>query len=40
MSYCPEQRLSLCGTLNYDQAEQNKFIAEVLKVVFPDKRLS
>ncbi len=39
MSYCPEQRMSLCGTLNYDQAAQNDFIAEVLKVVFPDKRL-
>jgi D-alanyl-D-alanine carboxypeptidase len=36
MSYCPEQRLSLCGTLNYDQAAHNDFIAEVLKVVFPD----
>ncbi|MGL4564355.1 MAG: serine hydrolase domain-containing protein, partial [Halioglobus sp.] len=36
MCYCPEQRLSLCGTLNYDQAAQNDFIAEVLKVVFPD----
>lgn len=37
MSYCPEQRLSLCGTLNYDQAAHNDFIAEVLKAVFPDE---
>jgi len=34
MSYCPEQRLSLCGTLNYDQARHNDFIAEVLRVIF------
>lgn len=38
MSYCPEQRLSLCGTLNYDQAAHNDFIAEVLEVVFPGNR--
>ncbi len=35
MSYCPEQRLSLCGTLNYDQAAHNEFIRRVLEVVFP-----
>lgn len=35
MSYCPEQRLSLCGTLNYDQATHNDFIARVLALVFP-----
>ena len=40
MSYCPEQRLSLCGTLNYDQAAHNDFIAEVLKVVFPEGSLA
>jgi D-alanyl-D-alanine carboxypeptidase len=36
MSYCPEQRLSICGTLNYDQAAHNEFIGEVLKLVYPD----
>ena len=40
MYYCPEQRMSLCGTLNYDQAAHNEFIRQVLEVVFPDKRLS
>lgn len=35
MSYCPEQRLSLCGTLNYDQAAHNDFIARVLALVLP-----
>ena len=35
MCYCPEQRLSLCGTLNYDQAAHNEFIRQVLEVIFP-----
>lgn len=38
MSYCPEQRLALCGTLNHDRAAHNEFIAEVLDVVFPGQR--
>ncbi len=35
MYYCPEERLSLCGTLNYDQAPHNDFIGHVLEVLFP-----
>ncbi|MCP5165469.1 MAG: beta-lactamase family protein [Pseudomonadales bacterium] len=38
MYYCPEQRLSLCGTLNYDQAAHNEFIGEVLSTVLPPDR--
>lgn len=34
MSWCPEQRLALCGTLNHDQAQHNAFIEQVLEVVF------
>jgi len=34
MSWCPEQRLALCGTLNYDQAAHNVFIDQVLAEIF------
>lgn len=34
MYYCPEERLSLCGTLNYDGAPHNEFLGQVLEAVF------
>jgi D-alanyl-D-alanine carboxypeptidase len=34
MSWCPEQRLALCGTLNHDQAAHNVFIDQVLAEIF------
>jgi D-alanyl-D-alanine carboxypeptidase len=40
MSYCPEQRLSLCGTLNYDHAAHNDFIEKILRVLFDAEQRS
>jgi D-alanyl-D-alanine carboxypeptidase len=34
--YCPEERLSLCGTQNYFEYDHNAFILEMLERVFPD----
>jgi D-alanyl-D-alanine carboxypeptidase len=34
MSWCPEERLALCGTLNNDRAQPNLFIEKVLKAMF------
>ncbi|MEM1114706.1 MAG: serine hydrolase domain-containing protein, partial [Pseudomonadota bacterium] len=36
MYYCPEQRMTLAGTLNYDGAEHNEFITAILQILFPD----
>ncbi|MBT4522174.1 MAG: beta-lactamase family protein [Halieaceae bacterium] len=34
MYYCPEERLSLCGTLNYSEAPHNEFIEQVLQTLY------
>ena len=34
MYYCPEQRLSMTGTLNYDRADHNAFIERVLQAIY------
>ncbi|MFU8764045.1 MAG: serine hydrolase domain-containing protein [Haliea sp.] len=36
MYYCPEERLSLCGTLNYDQADHNGFIEQIIACLFAE----
>lgn len=33
--YCPEERLSLCGTQNFFEYDHNAFIREILELVFP-----
>jgi D-alanyl-D-alanine carboxypeptidase len=35
MYYCPEERLSLSGTLNYDGAQHNAFLEQLLRIIFP-----
>lgn len=36
MYYCPEERLSLSGTLNHDGAQHNVFLEQLLRIIFPD----
>ncbi len=36
MYYCPEERLSLSGTLNHDGAQHNLFLEQLLQIVFPN----
>lgn len=37
MYYCPEERLSLSGTLNHDGAQHNAFLEQLLRIVFPNE---
>jgi len=36
MYWCPEERMSLCGTLSFDGAAHNEFISAVLAELYPD----
>ncbi len=40
MYYCPEERLSLSGTLNHDGAQHNAFLEQLLRIIFPDTSAS